>query len=85
MEYPEAYFRIMKTTIDIPEDELQEAIRHTGAKTKRAAVVFALQDFNRRRRLAALTGILGTFNDFMTQDDLLEMRKDAECRERGSR
>ena len=75
----------MKTTIDIPEKDLQEAIRHTGAKTKREAVVFALQDFNRRRRLAALTGILGTFTDFMTQDDLLEMRKDAVCLERGSR
>jgi Arc/MetJ family transcription regulator len=75
----------MKTTIDIPENELLEAIRHTGAKTKRAAVVFALQDFNRRRRLAALTGMLGTFTDFMTQDDLLELRKDAVCRKRGSR
>ena len=84
-EYSEAYFGSMKTTIDIPENELQEAIRHTGAKTKREAVVFALQDFNRRRRLAALTGILGTFTDFMTQDDLLEMRKDAVCRKRGSR
>ena len=75
----------MKTTIDIPEIDLAEAIRHTGAKTKREAVVFALQDFNRRRRLAALTGILGTFSDFMTQDDLHEMRKDATCRKRGSR
>jgi|APIni6443716594_1056825.scaffolds.fasta_scaffold1900340_1 hypothetical protein len=75
----------MKTTIDIPENELQEAIRHTGAKTKREAVVFALHYFNRRRRLAALTGILGTFTDFMTQDNLLEMRKDAVCRKRGSR
>ena len=75
----------MKTTIDIPEIDLAEAIRHTGAKTKREAVVFAMQDFNRRRRLAALTGILGTFSDFMTQDDLHEMRKDATCRKRGSR
>lgn len=85
MEYSEAYFGGMKTTIDIPENELQEAIRHTGAKTKREAVVFALHDFNRRRRLAELTGILGTFTDFMTQDDLLEMREDAVCRKRGSR
>lgn len=75
----------MKTTIDIPENALLEAIRYTGAKTKREAVVFALLDFNRRRRLAALTGILGTFTDFMTQDDLLEMRKGAVCRKRSSR
>ena len=31
----------MKTTLDIPEHELREAIRHTGAKTKREAVVIA--------------------------------------------
>jgi Arc/MetJ family transcription regulator len=75
----------MKTTIDIPESELQEAIRHTGAKTKREAVLSALRDFNRRQRLAALTGILGTFEDFMTPDDLREMRQDSAWRRRGSR
>ena len=66
----------MKTTINIPEEELQEAIKHTGAKTKRDAVVYALKDFNRRRRLAELAKILGTFKDFMTQDDLKAMRED---------
>jgi Arc/MetJ family transcription regulator len=44
----------MKTTIDIPEDELADAIRFTRAKTKREAVVTALADFNRRRRMAEL-------------------------------
>ena len=29
----------MKTTIDIPEKELKDAIRFTGATTKREAVV----------------------------------------------
>jgi len=66
----------MKTTINIPEEELQEAIKHTGAKTKRDAVVYALKDFNRRRRLAELAKILGTFKDFMIQDDLKTMRED---------
>jgi len=66
----------MKTTINIPEEELQEAIKHTGAKTKRDAVVYALKDFNRRRRLAELAKILGTFKDFMIQDDLKAMRED---------
>ena len=66
----------MKTTIDIPDKELKEAIRHTGAKTKRDAVVYALKDFNKRRRLAELSKILGTFEDFMNQDDLKIMRED---------
>lgn len=66
----------MKTTIDIPENELNEAIRHTRAKTKRDAVVYALKDFNRRQRLAELAKVLGTFKDFMTPKDLKVMRED---------
>ena len=66
----------MKTTIDIPEEELREAIRHTGAKTKKDAVVRALKEFNRRQRLTKLAGMLGTFKDFMDQEDLGIMRED---------
>ncbi|MFN3480772.1 MAG: type II toxin-antitoxin system VapB family antitoxin [Thermodesulfovibrionales bacterium] len=65
----------MKTTIDIPQEDLKEAIKYTGAKTKRDAVVSALRDFNKRRRLAELVKMLGTFKDFMTQDDLRAMRE----------
>ena len=66
----------MKTTIDIPENELQEVIKYTGAKTKKEAVIYAIRDFNKRHRLAQMAEILGTFDDFMTQDDLKKMRKD---------
>ena len=44
----------MKTTIDIPEDELRDAMRFTRATTKREAVVKILEEFNRRRRMAEL-------------------------------
>lgn len=66
----------MKTTIDIPDEDLKEIIRYTGAKTKREAVVCAIKDFNRRRRLAELAKVLGTFEDFMTSADLASMRQD---------
>lgn len=67
----------MKLTIDIPEDSLREAIRHTGAKTKRDAVVTAVDEFNRRRRLEEIAERLhGSCPKFMTQSDLQRMRKD---------
>jgi Arc/MetJ family transcription regulator len=66
----------MKTTVDIPEDALQEAMRHTGAKTKRDAVVIALAEFNRRRRLQRLTEKFGTLDGFMTQEELQRMREE---------
>lgn len=66
----------MKTTIDIPNDELEQLLKHTGAKTKREAVVRAVQLFNRQQRLVQMAEILGTFEDFMTQEDLRQMRED---------
>jgi Arc/MetJ family transcription regulator len=67
----------MKTTIDIPEKTLEEAIRHTGAKTKREAIVTAVDEFNRQRRLAELARRLrGSCPNFMTQEDLQRMRED---------
>jgi len=67
----------MKTTIDIPEKLLTETIKHTGAKTKRDAVVTAVSEFNRRRRLEALAERLhGSCPNFMKQEDLRRMRED---------
>ena len=71
-----SYNRSIKTTIDIPEDELREALRHTGAETKREAVVTALIDFNRRQRLAALVEQFGTFEEFLTHEELDQLRRE---------
>lgn len=67
----------MKTTIDIPEKELQDAMEFTGARSKREAVVTALAEFNRRRRLERLAEKFGTFDGFMTQEELRRMREEA--------
>lgn len=66
----------MKTTVNIPDQTLREVMKHTRAKTKREAVLCAIEDFNRRKRLAKVSGILGTFQEFMTQDDLKMMREE---------
>jgi Arc/MetJ family transcription regulator len=67
----------MKTTIDIPEVTLGEAMKFTGAKTKREAVVTAVSEFNRRHRLEKLAERLqGSCPDFMTQADLRQIRQD---------
>jgi hypothetical protein len=61
----------MKTTVDIPDVELKAAMRFTKAKTKREAVVRALEDFNRRHRMAELVKYAGTFSDaFPTNDEI---------------
>lgn len=64
----------MRTTIDIPDDELEDAMRFTRARTKREAVVVAIREFNRRRRMAALSKRAGTCADLMTADELRHLR-----------
>lgn len=66
----------MKTSIDIPEGLLEEAMKFTGAKTKREAVVTAVERFNRLKRLERLNArVRGQFKDFMTRDELKAMRE----------
>ena len=67
----------MKTTIDIPEKDLKEVMQFTGAKTKGDAIGVAVTDFNRRKRLEKLASMLGTFEDFMTLDELNKMREES--------
>lgn len=71
-----AIFRIMKTTIDIPKNMLEELMQNTEAGTKKEAVLAAISEYNRRKRMAQLTDMLGTFLDFMDKDELDKMRED---------
>ncbi|MBC8094201.1 MAG: type II toxin-antitoxin system VapB family antitoxin [Akkermansiaceae bacterium] len=65
----------MKTTIDIPDKLLAEAMKFTGAKTKREAVLTAVERFNHLKRLERLNArVRGQFRAFMTQDELKSMR-----------
>ena len=64
--------RSMKTTVDIPENELKDAMRFTKAKTKREAVVRILEEFNRRRRMAELVKYSGTFGDSFPTNEQIE-------------
>ena len=64
----------MKTTVDIPVSELQDAIRFTRAKTKREAVVAAIVDFNRRQRMSELVRHAGTCTDLLTLEELRRLR-----------
>ena len=65
----------MKTTVDIPNSELEDAIRFTRARTKREAIVTAIVDFNRRRRMAELARRAGSCAELMTADELQRLRR----------
>ena len=64
----------MKTTVDIPSSVLEEAIRHANARTKREAILLAVAEFNRRRRLAEVVQKFGTFDGFPSSEELARSR-----------
>ena len=64
----------MKTTLDIPHELLEEAMRVSGAKTKRATVLTALGDLARRGRMRDLADRLGDSPTFMTPTQLDSLR-----------
>ena len=63
----------MKTTVDIPDKTLREAMKFAKAKTKREAILAALEEFNRKRRMASLVKHFGTFTTLMTNDEIEAM------------
>ena len=66
----------MKTTIDIPDDLLRDAMKITKASTKREAVITALQELQRHERAKKIVALFGTFRNFMTQKELRQMREE---------
>ncbi|MBY0497083.1 MAG: type II toxin-antitoxin system VapB family antitoxin [Cyanobacteria bacterium] len=65
----------MKTTVDIPDDELEDVIRFTRARTKREAIVTAITEFNHRRRQSELAKRAGTCPNLLTTDELRRQRR----------
>lgn len=65
----------MKTTVDTPDDVVEDAIRFSKAKTKREAIGNAVSDFNRRKRMAELTRYSGACTDLMTPQELQAVRR----------
>ena len=67
----------MRTTIDIDDIIMAEAMEATGAKSKKKAVEIALYEYvasKRRQKLADRIGIYKKFD--LRQKDLGEMRDD---------
>ena len=65
----------MKSTVDIPDQELKDVMRFTQATTKREAIVTAIADFNRRRRMAALIEHAGKADSLMSPEELQALRR----------
>ncbi len=67
-----------RTTLDIDETLLKQAMEASGAKTKTEAVEFALQELVRHQRRRELIESLGTYDLDL---DLEKLRRDRRARD----
>lgn len=64
----------MRTSMNIPRDLLEEAVRLSGAKTQTMAVVMGLEELIRRKKLERLARLRGSGALDLTTRDLRRMR-----------
>lgn len=65
----------MKTTLDLPVNLLEEAMRAGRCPTKTATIVMALERMVRSAKLAQLQKMRGTMPDFTLDLDTLRGRR----------
>ena len=65
-----------ETTVIIDDKLLDEAMRVSGAKTKRQAITTALEELIRRRNIEALRRELGTYDLAFSLEDLEQQRNE---------
>ena len=61
---------MMRTTLDIPENLLSEAMRITRTKTKTAVIILALEELIRKARIAELKQFQGKIELDIDLDNL---------------
>ncbi len=65
----------MRTTIDINEDLINEVMKKAGVKTKKEAIVTAMKDYLRFKKIEELKELVGNYDAFdLTLSDLKKMR-----------
>jgi len=66
---------IMRTTIDINGDLISEVMKISGIKTKKKAVLVALKEYLRYKKIEELKSLIGNYDSFdLNLDDLKKMR-----------
>jgi Arc/MetJ family transcription regulator len=66
----------VRTTIDINDDLIQEAMRLAGAKSKKEVIHLSLRELIRHKRIERLIKKLGNVPLDLTPEDLEKLRED---------
>ena len=64
-----------KTTMNLPEELLKEAVQVSGAQTKTMAVILGLEELIRKKRLEGLLKLKGSGKVHFSRSDLKQSRR----------
>jgi len=65
----------MKTTIDIPEDILSEVLLYSKKKSKKDAIVTAMQEYIQKKKMEKFALKLGTLENIISTNELQKIRR----------
>lgn len=65
----------MRTTLDLPEDLIEEVQELSKSKTKTEAIILVLSEYKKRRKLELLAEQLGTFDNLISPKELKKLQK----------
>jgi Arc/MetJ family transcription regulator len=66
----------MRTLIDIQERLIRDLIKETNAKTKREAIITAIETYLNLKRREKLASLIGNYDYGYTVEELKRMRAD---------
>jgi len=70
--------KIMRITVDINAELIEEVMKTTGAHSKKRAIEIAMKEFLRSKRREEFSTLIGNYEEFeVTAKDLEKMRKDS--------
>ncbi len=65
----------MKTTLDIPENTLNELLKSGNFRSKKEAVNTAIETYLQNKRIESLLQAAGSMETFLTRGELTAFRK----------
>ena len=66
----------MRTLIDIRDELVKDLLKETQAKTKKEAIVTAIETYLKLKRRERLASLIGNYDFGYTSEELEEMRAD---------
>jgi Arc/MetJ family transcription regulator len=64
----------MRMTLELDEKLLEQVLKLSGAKTKKSAVMAAMEEYIKMKRREELRAMIGAYEHGMTLDELAQTR-----------